>query len=387
MRAIVPNERRALDWPDGIDDSLSTDEEMDSWEMNMNRKKIRVLIVDDSALIRGIMTEVLSADPDIEVVGVAPDPYIARDKIKHLNPDVLTLDVEMPKMDGLTFLRKVMAGHPMPVVMVSSLTESGCETTLRALEIGAVDYIAKPKLDVQHGMEELAHEITSKVKAASLATVRRRIPTLKTAERIHELAVQSAMIKTTDTIIAIGASTGGTEALKELLEVFPPNTPPIVMTQHMPEQFTKAFADRLNTLCQITVKEAKDGDSVIPGQALLAPGNYHMELHRSGARYHVNITQAPPVNRHRPSVDVMFHSVAKYAGANSMGIILTGMGNDGAAGMLAMKQAGAYNIAQNEESCVVFGMPKEAIKAGGVDKILPLSEIPAAVLNRVQVHS
>ena len=294
----------------------------------------------------------------------------------------MTLDVEMPKMDGLTFLQKIMAGHPMPVVMVSSLTEAGCETTLRALEMGAIDFITKPTLDVQHGMEELAHQITSKVKAASLATIRKRVsnPT-STTDRIHELAAQSAMLKTTDTIIAIGSSTGGTEALKDLLEVLPPNMPPIVMTQHMPEKFTKTFADRLNELCQITVKEAQDGDSVIPGQALLAPGGFHMELQRSGARYQVRITQDPPVNRHRPSVDVLFHSVAKYAGKNSLGVILTGMGNDGAAGMLEMKKAGAFNIAQDEDSCVVFGMPKEAIKSGGVDKILPLSEIASGTLS------
>lgn len=351
----------------------------------MSGKKVRVLIVDDSALIRGVMSDVLSDDPEIEVIGTAPDPYIARDKIKQLNPDVLTLDVEMPKMDGLTFLQKIMIGHPMPVVMVSSLTEAGCETTLRALELGAVDFITKPKIDVQHGMEELSYHITSKVKAAAMATVRRRVPNPQASDRIRELAQQSAMIKTTDTIIAIGASTGGTEALKDLLAVLPPNTPPIIMTQHMPENFTKSFADRLNSLSQITVREAKDGESVIPGQALLAPGNFHMELQRSGAKYYVKLNQEPPVNRHRPSVDVMFHSVAKNAGANSVGVILTGMGNDGAAGMLAMKQAGSYNIAQNEETCVVFGMPKEAIKAGGVDKILPLTDIPSAILQHVKV--
>ena len=349
-------------------------------------KKTRVLVVDDSALIRGVMTELLSSDPDLEVVGTAQDPYIARDKIKTLNPDVLTLDVEMPKMDGLTFLQKIMAGHPMPVVMVSSLTESGCETTLRALEIGAVDFITKPKIDVQHNMNELSQEITSKVKAAAAATVKKRVPTVESAERIRELASQSSMIKTTDAIIAIGASTGGTEALKDLLEVLPPNTPPIVITQHMPERFTKTFANRLNELCQISVKEAEEGDSVIPGQALLAPGNYHMELRRSGARYHVSLNQHPAVNRHRPSVDVMFQSVARYAGANSLGVILTGMGNDGAAGMLEMKKVGSFNFAQDEASCVVFGMPKEAIKAGGVDKILPLVELPSAILSALKNH-
>jgi len=355
--------------------------------MTMSGKKIRVLIVDDSALIRGVMTEILSEDPEIEVVGVAPDPYVARDKIKILNPDVLTLDVEMPKMDGLTFLQKLMAARPMPVVMVSSLTEQGAATTMQALESGAVDFVTKPTVDIQHGLADLAHQITSKVKAAAQATVKKRTPPADCSERIKALAAQSAMIKTTDTIIAIGSSTGGTEALRELLEVLPPNTPPILMTQHMPEHFTKTFADRLNELCPIHVKEAQEGDSVISGQALLAPGNYHMELRRSGAKYYVTLNQEPQVNRHRPAVDPMFYSVAKYAGANSVGVILTGMGNDGAAGMLEMKKSGAYNLAQDEASCVVFGMPKEAIKAGGVDKILPLSDIPSAILSHLKMVS
>ncbi len=353
----------------------------------MSSKKIRVLVVDDSALIRNVMTEILSQDPEIVVVGTAPDPYAAREKIKALNPHVLTLDVEMPKMDGLTFLQKLMAARPMPVVMVSSLTEQGTATTLQALESGAVDFVTKPTMDIQHGMSDLAHQITSKVKIAAQATVKKRTPPADCAERIKALAAQSALIKTTDTIIAIGASTGGTEALRELLEVLPPNTPPIVMTQHMPEQFTKTFAERLNQLCQIYVKEAQEGDSVISGQALLAPGNFHMELRRSGARYYVTLNQEPPINRHRPSVDAMFRSVARYAGGNSLGVILTGMGNDGAAGMLEMKQAGAFNVAQDEASCVVFGMPKEAIKAGGVDKILPLSEIPGALLAQLKMVS
>jgi len=353
----------------------------------MSAKKIRVLIVDDSALIRGVLTEILSDDHEIEVVGTAPDPYIARDKMKTLKPDVLTLDVEMPKMDGLTFLQKLMAARPMPVVMVSSLTEKGAATTMQALELGAVDFITKPTVDIQNGLGELSHQITSKVKIAAQASVKKRTPPTDCAERIKALAAQSAMIKTTDTIIAIGSSTGGTEALREMLELLPPNTPPILITQHMPEQFTKTFADRLNHFCQINVKEAKEGDSVIQGQALLAPGNYHMELRRSGARYYVTLNQEPPVNRHRPAVDPMFQSVAKYAGANSIGVILTGMGNDGSAGMLDMKKAGAFNLAQDEASCVVFGMPKEAIKAGGVDKILPLSEIPEAILSHLKMDS
>ena len=353
----------------------------------MSGKKIRVLIVDDSALIRGVMTQILSEDPEIEVVGAAPDPYVARDKMKTLNPDVLTLDVEMPKMDGLTFLQKLMAARPMPVVMVSSLTEQGAATTMQALEAGAVDFVTKPTVDIQHGLEELAHQIKEKVKIAAQATVRKRTPPADCSEQIKSLAAQSAMIKTTDTIIAIGSSTGGTEALRELLEVLPPNMPPILMTQHMPEHFTKTFADRLNELCQIHVKEAQEGDSVIPGQALLAPGNYHMELRRSGAKYYVTLNQEPQVNRHRPAVDPMFKSVARYAGANSVGVILTGMGNDGAAGMLDMKMAGAFNLAQDEKSCVVFGMPKEAIKAGGIDKILPLSDISSAILAHLKLTS
>ena len=356
--------------------------------------KIRVLIIDDSALMRQVLAALLSKDPEIEVIGSAPDPYIAREKIKALNPDVITLDVEMPKMDGLTFLEKLMRGRPMPVVMVSSLTEVGCQTTLRALELGAVDFIAKPKFDLREGMEEIAQELIDKVKAAAVARIRplsvkreasksgtNDAPrTTLHASRFTNDAPSGAMIKTTDTIIAIGSSTGGTEAVKDVLIALPPNTPPILITQHMPEHFTKTWANRMNSLCRISVKEAEDGDSVLPGHALVAPGSYHMTLVRSGARYTVRINQDPPVNRHRPSVDVMFASVAQYAGANAVGVILTGMGGDGAKEMLTMKQAGAFTIAQDEASCVVFGMPKEAIKLGGVDKILPLSEIPAAIV-------
>ncbi len=350
--------------------------------------KIRVLIVDDSALMRQVLAALLSKDPEIEVIGSAPDPYIAREKIKALNPDVITLDVEMPKMDGLTFLEKLMRGRPMPVVMVSSLTEVGCQTTLRALELGAVDFIAKPKIDLREGMEEIAQELIDKVKAAAVANVKRqalgvRRETNPLTPYPLPLTSGGAMIKTTDTIITIGSSTGGTEAVKDVLMALPPNTPPILITQHMPEHFTKTWADRMNSLCSISVKEAEDGDSVLPGHALVAPGSYHMTLVRSGARYTVRINQDPPVNRHRPSVDVMFASVAQYAGANAVGVILTGMGGDGSREMLTMKRAGAFTIAQDEASCVVFGMPKEAIKLGGVDKILPLSEIPAAIVGYV----
>lgn len=349
--------------------------------------KIRVLTVDDSALMRQVLATLLAKDPEIQVIGSAPDPYIAREKIKALNPDVLTLDVEMPKMDGITFLEKLMRGHPMPVVMVSSLTEAGCQTTLRALELGAVDFITKPKIDLREGMEDIAQDLIAKVKAAAAANMKRLIGEKRTvssvAATVSGQASSYAMIKTTDTIIAIGSSTGGTEAVKDLLETLPPNTPPILITQHMPERFTKTWADRLNSLCRISVKEAQDGDSVLSGHALVAPGGYHMTLERSGARYTVRINQDPPVNRHRPSVDVMFASVARYAGANAVGVILTGMGNDGAKEMLTMKQAGAFTIAQDEASCVVFGMPKEAIKAGAVEKVLPLNDIAGAVLAHV----
>lgn len=349
--------------------------------------KIRVLNVDDSALMRQVLGQLLAKDPDIEVIGTAPDPYVAREKIKALNPDVITLDVEMPKMDGLTFLEKLMRGRPMPVVMVSSLTEAGCQTTLRALELGAVDFITKPKIDLREGMEELADDLIAKVKAAAAAKIKGAGATKTSPPPAVLVTGSSAMIKTTDTIIAIGSSTGGTEAVKEVLEVLPPNTPPIVITQHMPERFTKTWADRMNGLCRISVKEAKDGDSVLPGHALIAPGNYHMRLVRSGARYSVKLDQEEPVNRHRPSVDVLFDSVAQYAGANAVGVILTGMGGDGAKGMLAMKQAGAFTIAQDEASCVVFGMPKEAIKLGGVERVLPLGDIASAVLTYVSHHS
>lgn len=349
-------------------------------------KKIRVLIIDDSALMRQILTTLLSQDRQIEIVGTASDPYMARDRIKELSPDVLTLDIEMPKMDGLTFLEKLMAARPMPALIVSSLTEAGCETTLRALELGAVDFFSKPKLDMREGMERQAGELIAKVKAASQArVVRRASPASKETAGAYILK-SSAMIKTTDVIIAIGASTGGTEALREFLSILPPNTPPLLITQHMPQKFTNAFANRLNQLCQITVKEAEDGDSVLTGQALIAPGNYHMRLVRDGARYRVRLDQEPPVNRHRPSVDVMFDSVAERAGANSIGVILTGMGADGANGLLKMKEAGAMTLAQDEASCVVFGMPKEAIKRGGVDRVLPLSDMPAAVLEDVESH-
>lgn len=282
-------------------------------------------------------------------------------------------------MDGLTFLEKLMTGHPMPVVMVSSLTEAGCQTTLKALELGAVDFFTKPKIDVRDEITERAAELVDKVKMAMHAHVRPlRQRRIEEVQRPNS-ASHTAMLKTTDKILAIGASTGGTEAIRSVLQQMPADAPPILITQHMPERFTKAFADRLNSICEISVKEACEGDSVLPGQALVAPGNYHMELIRSGARYQVHISQGSPVNRHRPSVDVMFHSIAKTAGSNALGVILTGMGGDGAQGLLAMRQAGAVTVAQDEATCVVFGMPKEAIKAGAVDKIVPLHHISSVL--------
>ena len=345
--------------------------------------KIRVLIVDDSALMRKMLTVLLERDPQIEVVGTAADPVFARDKIKALNPDVLTLDVEMPRMDGLTFLEKLMRGHPMPVVMVSSLTESGCETTLRALELGAVDFITKPKVDLREHMDEIAEEIIGKVRAAASARIVRRE---RRASAVVDpgTAIQSfphgAMIRTTDRVIAVGASTGGTEALKDFLIKLPPDAPGVVIVQHMPEKFTKSFAERCDQLSTVRVKEAADGDRVLPGHALIAPGAYHMALRRNGAQYFVNVYSGPPVNRHRPSVDVLFESAAECAGRNAVGVIMTGMGADGAKGLLRMKQAGARTIAQDEASCVVFGMPKEAIALGAADHILALSLIPYRAL-------
>ena len=341
-------------------------------------KRSRVLIVDDSALMRQILQQILQSDPALEVVGVAGDPYIAREKIKALNPDVLTLDVEMPRMDGLTFLEKLMKGHPMPVVMVSSLTEKGCDTTLRALSLGAVDFITKPKLDVKTGTLDLADEIISKVKSAAGARVMPRLHS-STASGAPASISYLSHIKATHKIVAIGASTGGTEALKDLLEVLPADFPGVVIVQHMPEKFTAQFAKRLDSLCKIKVKEAADGDRVLPGHALLAPGGKHMELVRRGAEYSVRITMTEPVNRHRPSVDVLFQSVAEQAGNNAIGVILTGMGNDGARGMLAMKNAGAFNVAQDEASCVVFGMPKEAIAMGGTHEVHTLSKIAPVI--------
>lgn len=344
-------------------------------------KKIRVLIVDDSALMRQLIADILKSDPDIEVVGTASDPYVAREKILKMDIDVLTLDVEMPRMDGLSFLEKLMAGRPMPVVMLSSLTEKGCETTMRALELGAVDYITKPKLDVESAMDAIASEIVEKIKTAAQSRVlRKSVSTNRTPFAGPKPSSSGALLTSTHKVIAIGASTGGTEALMDMLVEFPSDAPGTVAVIHMPEGFTKSFADRLDRHCRVRVKEAEDGDRILPGHVLLAPGNFHLSVFRSGATYAVKVFSAPPVSRHRPSVDVMFSSCAKVLGSNAVGVILTGMGNDGAQGLLEMRNAGSYNIAQDEKSCVVFGMPKEAIARDAVDEILPLKRIAPAAL-------
>ena len=341
---------------------------------------IKVLIIDDSALMRDLLTRILSSDPQIEVIGSASDPFMARDKIKALHPDVLTLDVEMPRMDGLTFLEKLMRGHPMPVVMISSLTDKGADTTFRALSLGAVDYVSKPKLDISDGTLELTDEIITKVKCAAQARVRALAPS--EAEPV-ETPGRAYHFSATHKVVAIGASTGGTEALKEVLSRLPADFPGIVMVQHMPEPYTRPFAERLNSVCRISVREARDGDSVLPGHALLAPGGHQMAIVRRGAEYKVRVYRGERVNLHLPSVDVLFSSCARQLGKNAIGVILTGMGADGARGMLEMKQAEAYNIAQNEASSVVFGMPKEAIARGAVDQVVTLRKIPEALLERL----
>lgn len=341
--------------------------------------KIKVLIVDDSALIRSVMSEIIADQPDMEVVGVAPDPIVAREMIKATNPDVLTLDVEMPRMDGLDFLEKLMRLRPMPVVMVSSLTERGSEITMRALELGAVDFVTKPKISIKNGMMEYAELISDKIRAAAKARV--------TARKLHPETTSALLpamgnpLISSEKLIMIGASTGGTEAIKEFLLQMPPDCPGILITQHMPEGFTKSFANRLNALCKIAVKEAEGGERILPGHAYIAPGHSHLLLTRSGANYMTQLDQGPPVNRHRPSVDVLFNSAARFAGKNAVGVILTGMGKDGAMGMLQMKQAGAQNFAQDEASCVVFGMPREAIAIGAVDEIAAVKDLPGKVIN------
>ena len=351
----------------------------------MRGNKIRVLVVDDSATVRQTLKDILESDPDIEVMATAGDPFMAVERIRDETPDVISLDVEMPRMDGITFLQRIMSQHPIPVVICSTLTEKGSETALAALEKGAVEIITKPKLGTKQFFQESAIQICDVVKSAARVKPRPPRPALQakpklTADAVLAKPPSHAMIQTTEQVVVVGASTGGTEALREFLEALPQDAPGIVVVQHMPEKFTASFANRLNELCRVTVKEAADNDSVLRGQVLIAPGNRHTLLKRSGARYHVEVRDGPLVTRHRPSVDVLFRSAARYAGKNAVGVIMTGMGDDGARGMLEMKDAGATTIAQDEASCVVFGMPAEAIKLGGVDKVLPLDRIAGEVV-------
>jgi two-component system chemotaxis response regulator CheB len=350
----------------------------------MSARTIRVLIVDDSAVVRQSLNDILSADPQIEVVGAASDPFVAAERISEQVPDVITLDIEMPRMDGLTFLEHIMTQRPIPVVICSSLAEEGAQSTLRALELGAVDIVAKPRFGTKQFLEDSRITLCEAVKAAAEVRVRPHQPSRTVQPKLTADAILSpatgAMIETTEKVVVIGASTGGTEALKTLLEGLPPDAPGIVIVQHMPEMFTRAFANRLDSLCHITVKEAETNDTILRGRALIAPGNHHTLLKRSGARYFVDIKEGPLVCRHRPSVDVLFRSAARYAGKNAVGVLLTGMGDDGARGMLEMKHAGAATIAQDEATSLVFGMPKEAIKLGAADNILPLAAVGGAIL-------
>ncbi|KGM29149.1 chemotaxis response regulator protein-glutamate methylesterase [Photorhabdus luminescens] len=342
--------------------------------------KITVLCVDDSALMRQIMREIINSHPDMEVVACAPDPLVARDLIKKHNPQVLTLDVEMPRMDGIDFLEKLMRLRPMPVVMISSLTAKGSEITLRALELGAVDFVTKPQLGIREGMLAYSELIAEKIRTAAQAKL-----SVPIATPINSVPLSFKPLLSSEKLIAVGASTGGTEAIKNLLQPLPVTSPALLITQHMPPGFTRSFAERLNKLSQITVKEAENGERILPGHAYIAPGDRHMELCRNGADYQILITDAPAVNRHRPSVDVLFRSVAKFAGRNAVGVLLTGMGSDGAAGLLEMKQAGAYTLAQDEASCVVFGMPRAAIQMGAVDEVMDIHKISKKMLAKISL--
>src|SRR5271165_804065 len=350
----------------------------------MGIPRIRVLIVDDSAVVRQTLSEVLSGDPGIEVIGTAGDPFVAAERMRDELPDVILLDIEMPRMDGLTFLQKIMSQHPIPVIICSSLAEEGAQSTLKALEYGAVDIIAKPRFGTKKFLEESSEILCQAVKAAAGARLSVLLPARTAQPKLTADAILSrstgAMLETTEKVVVIGASTGGTEALRTVLEVLPADTPGIVIVQHMPEVFTRAFANRLDTLCQISVKEAESNDTILRGRALIAPGNRHLLLKRSGARYYVEVKDGPLVCRHRPSVDVLFRSAARYAGRNAVAVIMTGMGDDGARGMLEMREAGAATIAQDEATSVVFGMPNEAIKRGAVDEVLPLGSIAGSIL-------
>jgi len=354
--------------------------------------KTRVVVVDDSALVRSLLTEIINRQPDMECIGSASDPFAAREMIRNLNPDVITLDVEMPRMDGLDFLSKLMRLRPMPVVMVSTLTERGAEVTLKALELGAVDFVAKPKIGVADGLRHLAEEITDKVRTASTARVSKphvatHAPAVAGAPAAPKPAPVSIGRLSTEKIIFIGASTGGTEATKEVLVNLPPDSPAVVITQHMPPGFTKSYANRLDGLCKIRVKEASDGERILPGHAYIAPGGFHLSVERSGANYIARVTDGEPVNRHKPSVEVLFESAARVVGQNALGIMLTGMGADGAKAMRTMKDAGSYNVCQDEASCVVFGMPREAIAHGAANEVMPLTKIAQHVIDRLRSTS
>ncbi|HEX2011060.1 MAG TPA: chemotaxis response regulator protein-glutamate methylesterase [Roseateles sp.] len=351
--------------------------------------KTKVVVVDDSALVRSILSEIINRQPDMECIGAAADPLVAREMIRNLNPDVITLDVEMPKMDGLDFLSRLMRLRPMPVVMVSTLTERGAEVTLKALELGAVDFVAKPKIGVADGIRQLAQDITDKIRIAAKAHIRRApapTPVAAGAPAVPARPVTMASVGrlSTEKIIFIGASTGGTEATKDVLVNLPADCPAVVITQHMPPGFTKSYAARLDGLCRIRVKEAQDGERILPGHGYIAPGGFHLSVERSGANYIARVQDGEPVNRHKPSVEVLFHSAARVVGPNALGIMLTGMGADGAKAMKVMKDAGSYNLVQDEASCVVFGMPREAIAAGAADEVLPLSQIAPRLIERLR---
>ena len=353
------------------------------------KSKTRVIVVDDSALVRSLLAEIINRQGDMECIGTANDPLVAREMIRELNPDVITLDVEMPRMDGIDFLGRLMRLRPMPVLMISTLTERGAEVTMRALELGAVDFVAKPRIGVANGLQQLATEIVEKIRIAAKAHVHRvvRAPTAGAVVTSAKPTTSSANLLgrvSTEKLIAIGASTGGTEAIKEVLIHMPADAPAIVITQHMPSGFTTSFAARLNSLCQITVKEAAHGERILPGHAYIAPGGMQFSISRSGANYVAVVNDDPPVNRHKPSVDVLFRSVAQCVGRNAFGVMLTGMGADGAAAMREMKDAGSYNYVQDEASCIVFGMPREAIAHGAADEVLPLNKIADALLARLR---
>ena len=352
-------------------------------------RKIRVIVVDDSALVRSLLSEIINRQRDMECIGTANDPLVAREMIRELNPDVITLDVEMPRMDGIDFLGRLMRLRPMPVVMISTLTERGAEVTMKALELGAIDFVAKPRVGLASGLNDLAAQIVDKIRVAAVAQVR-RAPARDAAPAgggaAHASAPAAALLGrlSTEKLICIGASTGGTEAIKEVLVQMPADSPAIVITQHMPPGFTTSFAARLNGLCQITVKEAVNGERILPGHAYIAPGGTQFHVARSGANYVAVVDDGPPVNRHKPSVEVLFKSAAVVVGRNAFGIMLTGMGNDGAAAMREMKDAGSYNYVQDEATCIVFGMPREAIAHGAADEVLPLGQIAPALITRLR---